>query len=98
MISKISSNDKYLEITWNDSSVSKIKKADLRNNCPCAECATEREKRGLKYIPIFSDEQLTITDIQLVGSYAVLIKWKDGHSNGIYDFNFLKRIIKQILL
>lgn len=94
MISKISSNDKYLEIIWNDGSVGKIKKADLRNYCPCAGCAADREKQGNKYIPIFSNEQLKISDIQLVGNYAVLIIWKDGHSNGIYDYNFLKRISK----
>ncbi len=94
MISKISSNDKYLEILWSDGSIGKIRKADLRNNCPCAECVADKEKHGFKYIPIFSDEQLTISDIQTVGSYAILIIWKDGHSNGIYDFNYLKRIIK----
>ena len=75
-----------------DGSVGRIKKADLRNYCPCAECIAEKEEHGAKYIPIYSDEQLSIKSISLVGSYAISIVWKDGHSNGIYDFHLLKKI------
>jgi len=81
---------KYLFIKWNDNSESLIKLVNLRKNCPCSICTSEREKQGDKYIPIFSDEQITIKDIRVVGSYAIGIVWTDDHSTGIYDFNYLK--------
>ena len=82
----------YLHIAWNDGTDTKIKLANLRINCPCAVCTTERESQNSTYIPIYSGEQLIINKIELVGNYAVGIAWKDGHNTGIYDFNFLKKI------
>ena len=81
-----------LFVKWDDGSENRIKLADLRRNCPCALCAAEREEQGSLYIPIFSDEQLTINNIELVGNYAVGISWKDNHNTGIYNFEQLKRL------
>ena len=82
----------YLYIKWNDDSESSIKLANLRKNCPCAICVSEREDNGSKYIPIYSDDQMFIKEIQMVGSYAIGIVWADEHNTGIYDFNLLKKI------
>ncbi|MEW6702254.1 MAG: DUF971 domain-containing protein [Bacteroidota bacterium] len=83
---------KYLFVKWNDESETQIKLANLRRDCPCAVCATERTERGEKYIPIYSDLQLTIKNIHTVGSYAIGIVWSDDHNTGIYDFDYLKKI------
>ena len=32
-----------------------------------------------------------ITDIQVVGSYAIQITWKDGFDHGIYSWNLLEK-------
>lgn len=34
-------------------------------------------------------EQLTLTEIWGVGNYALGIAWADGHSSGIYSFEYL---------
>jgi DUF971 family protein len=84
--------NKHLFIKWNDASESMIKLANLRRNCPCALCISEREEQGNSYIPIYSEEQLAIKDIQLVGKYAVSVWWKDDHNTGIYVFEHLTKL------
>ncbi|MEJ2196090.1 MAG: DUF971 domain-containing protein [Ignavibacteriaceae bacterium] len=83
---------KYLWITWVDKSESKISLKKLREMCPCATCLSEREKQSKTYIPILLGSQLTVSNIEMVGSYAIQIKWEDGHSTGIYEFPFLQNL------
>lgn len=95
MIQPVSINikeKKYLQINWNDSSFSQVKLTNLRRNCPCAFCAAEKEKESNSYFPIYSDEQLKVNNIQMVGTYAIGINWGDDHNTGIYDFIFLKNL------
>jgi DUF971 family protein len=33
--------------------------------------------------------EIAITDMQLVGNYAVRIHWSDGHSTGLYTWEHL---------
>ncbi len=88
---KISIADKkYLQILWDDGEGCKILISELRKNCPCAICVTDRQKRPANYIPLLSNVQLTIKDIKVVGSYALQFIWKDGHDEGIYSYEFLK--------
>jgi DUF971 family protein len=83
-----------LIILWDDRVESFIKLANLRRNCPCAICNSEKDERGPKYIPIYTLEQLTVEDISVVGTYAINIKWKDGHNTGIFEYNQLRSISK----
>jgi DUF971 family protein len=87
---KVKVRDKeFLEITWSNGEAKSIRLANLRKYCPCAICNAEQEEWGTKYIPIYTKEQLTITNISKVGSYALSIEWKDGHNTGLYDFDYL---------
>lgn len=88
---KISIKDKrYLDIIWDDKSESLLLLANLRKNCPCASCVSERSSRAATFIPLLSSVQLTITDIQPVGTYAIQLFWQDGHNTGIYTYDKLK--------
>jgi len=84
----------FLWIKWVDKSESKISLKRLREMCPCATCLSEREKQSESYIPILVGSQLTVSNIEMVGSYAIQIKWEDGHSTGIYEFPFLKNLAR----
>lgn len=88
----IKAADKMLTIKWDDERITNIKLANLRINCPCAICSVDRESHGSKYIPIYSDEQLTISNIEVIGNYAIGISWKDNHNTGIYDYNHLIKL------
>lgn len=85
-------SSQQLFIKWSDNTDSTISLMKMRRNCPCATCASEREDQSKTYIPIFSADQLTVTNIQPVGSYAISIKWKDGHNTGIFEYPFLKSL------
>lgn len=88
---KIAIKDKrYLHILWEDNSESMLLLANLRKNCPCATCVSEREKRASTFIPLLSSVELTIKDIQPLGTYAIQLFWQDGHSTGIYTYDKLK--------
>lgn len=83
---------KKLFIKWDDETESEISLETLRKFCPCATCLTEREKQSKSYIPILTENQVRIANISEVGSYAIGITWKDGHSTGIYEYPFLKNL------
>lgn len=88
---KVVSKEK-LFIKWDDRTESEIELEKLRKFCPCATCLTEREMQSKSYIPILTENQVKISNIKEVGSYAIGIAWKDGHNTGIYEFPFLKNL------
>jgi len=40
-------------------------------------------------------DDLTITDMSLVGNYAIRIHFSDGHSTGIFSWTYLREIAPQ---
>ncbi len=79
-----------LMILWNDGSEEYISLKNLRKHCPCATCSAERDKQGKKYIPLYTENQISVRSISQVGNYAIQIRWQDGHDTGIYEYKFLK--------
>jgi DUF971 family protein len=69
----------------------------LRRNCPCAVCQAEKDEQSSTYIPIFTLDQLTVTNMNLVGHYALAIAWKDGHNTGIYEFKQLRNLSEELV-
>ena len=80
---------KTLYILWDNGAESTIPLKELRRNCPCANCVTERQKRKANYIPLYSTVQSTLKDIKVIGNYAIQLTWGDGHDEGIYSFELL---------
>src|SRR5713226_8391952 len=73
-----------VDIVWSDGHSSHFDFAYLRDLCPCALCNDERSK---------TDAMAgTMGSAAAVGSYAVQIKYSDGHSTGIYSFDYLRTI------
>ena len=86
-----------LRIRWADQHESVLPLEFLRRQCPCAECRSRRDERersisGLPVVPGNADAaEMTIAiTAELVGAYALRIRWKDGHDAGIYDFAELR--------
>ncbi len=84
--------DQILKLYWIDNSVTEIKLKNLRYHCPCAICRSEKLEHSKSYIPLYTKEQLKIEGIEAVGTYALSIKWEDGHNTGIYDLNYLRSL------
>jgi DUF971 family protein len=80
-----------LAIDWADGHASRYDFVALRWLCPCAYCRGEAGLPGwLDSAPVLTPEQTRMTDIHLVGNYAVSPHWGDGHSTGFYTFNLLR--------
>ncbi len=88
-------NKENLYILWNDNSETKIPLKKLRDACPCAECASKKDKK-VEYKEAFPTLNIggkyEIIKMEIVGNYAVNIFWKDGHSTGIYEFKYLQEL------
>lgn len=83
-----------LTITWGDRHGSEFALRWLRANCPCATCREERRTAALQTdVLTLSSGPLPSTQIagaELVGNYALRLKWTDGHEAGIYAFALLR--------
>jgi DUF971 family protein len=91
---------KGLEIDWVDGHRSAWSFAWLRNGCPCATCNEERKLDGRKpgqpkakpadLLPMYAPPAKPAS-AQAVGRYALQFNWLDGHTSGIYSWEYLRR-------
>jgi len=91
---------KGLEIDWSDGHNSTWNFAWLRNACPCATCIDERKAEGRKagqpkpkpadLLPMYAPPAKPAS-AHAVGRYALQFNWLDGHSSGIYSWEYLRR-------
>ena len=84
-----------LVLVWDDGREDYIALERLRRACPCAMCKGERDLLGNLYRG--PERPLTPRSFQAVahrqvGAYAIQIDWADGHNDGIYSFETLRRI------
>lgn len=84
-----------LAIKWEDGSETFLGLAVIRRHCPCAGCKGEMDVMGNVYKG--PDKPLTASSMKLqrlnhVGGYAVQPVWGDGHSTGLYSYDYLKRL------
>lgn len=90
---------RILTVTWADGHISQYPFGLLRKACPCASCRGGHEYMSAEPDIIvftyesFADEpENRLTNIEAVGSYAVMFTWEDGHQAGIYNWNFLRAL------
>jgi len=88
--------DRGLTVHWPDGTKSFYPIAYLRRMSPSAEARTLREqlaKNPLTVLPNTGDgKPLTATSAELVGNYAVRIRFSDGHDTGLYSWDYLRQI------
>ena len=91
---KLEGGNDSLSIQWADEHVSFYPYRYLREKCPCATCAETGPPPvpAPSPFPILGVKPLKPDRAELVGRYALQIYWNDGHSSGIYGFDFLRVI------
>lgn len=88
-------DDSTLRITWGDARACEYNAASLRRACPCAQCVNEwTGQRTLK--PETISDEIVISDLSLVGRYAINFRWSDGHETGIYSFRYLRELCEAL--
>jgi DUF971 family protein len=93
--------DRGLTIEWEDGSSSYFSIAYLRKMSPSAEARKLREdlaKNPLTVLPSSAKRggagsgPLTASSAEMVGNYAIRIRFSDGHDTGIYSWEYLREI------
>jgi DUF971 family protein len=80
-----------LALTWADGHETVYDAVTLRWLCPCAYCRGEAGMPGwLDSAPTLAPDQTRLTDLHLVGNYAISPHWADGHKTGYYPFRLLR--------
>lgn len=80
-----------LELAWNDGTRSEFVVRRLRLSCPCAACVNEWS--GAKILnPAKVPKDVRIVRVFSVGRYAMGVEWSDGHSTGIYSYDYLRNL------
>ena len=66
----------------------------LRRACPCAACQGEPDALGRVLRPVqqIGPRGFELLRYEVVGGYALQLFWADGHSTGIYSFDYLHRL------
>ena len=75
------------EIVWGDGVASRIPHLVLRGYCPCAGC---QGHHGVTRFVAGGNQELR--ELSRVGNYALGLTWGDGHSSGIFTFEYLRRL------
>ena len=81
--------ERLVRITWDDSHVGDYPLEHLRGYCPCALCQGHDAALGTKFISV---PGVGLQTIAPVGNYAVEFHWQDGHSTGIYSYDYLRSL------
>ena len=90
-------SDTRVRITWADGRVCEYEAAALRRSCPCAQCVDDwTGERTLK--PQAVSDEVEISDLSIVGRYALNFRWSDGHETGIYSFQYLRDLCERLPL
>ena len=94
---------KGLEIDWQDGHRSAWDFKWLREACPCATCVEERTLEGRKpgegkakpaaLLPLYAPPPRP-KSAHAVGRYAIQFNWEDGHTSGIYSWEYLRRMCR----
>jgi DUF971 family protein len=90
--------DRGLTVEWADGATSYYTIAYLRKMSPSAEMRELREelsKNRLTVLPAGSARArgpLVAESAELVGNYALRIRFSDGHDTGIYSWSYLRSI------
>ena len=76
----------HLSVSFEDRMTIRIPVTELRAACPCADC------RGLRERDVLPGTSSPVAlSAELHGSYGLAISWDDGHSTGIYSWDYLRQ-------
>ncbi|MGE9267423.1 MAG: DUF971 domain-containing protein [Verrucomicrobiales bacterium] len=81
-----------LALAWSDGKETYLTLEALRKACPCASCQGEPDVTGKVVRPqvTYHEGSFELRRYELVGGYAIQFFWADGHSTGIYGYEYLR--------
>ena len=79
-----------LAIKWDDGGESFVRLSKLIKACPCAGCKGETAVMG--HGRPYSRSSFQVHSLECVGGSAVKPVWEDGHSTGLFAFDYLRAV------
>ena len=89
-------NPRTLTINWKDGHMSDLPFSLLRYACPCVECRGGHDQMSNKPPvdvfdhPLEKSNKTDLENIESVGTYGISLVWGDGHSAGIFNWDYLR--------
>jgi DUF971 family protein len=84
-----------LNLSWGDGHSGPVSLRSLRDNCPCAACQGETVLLRT-YTPAEPDKgvpgRYELKGAEPIGNYALKMRWGDGHDQGIYTWEHLRKL------
>lgn len=95
--------DRGLTVEWSDGSTSYYSIIYLRRMSPSADAREQRKQMSTNPLHVLPSSAkrgtggatsgaLTALDAEMVGNYAIRIRFSDGHDTGIYSWTYLRQI------
>jgi DUF971 family protein len=86
-----------LHVTFHDGTTAFLSLALLRRESPSADARHEREAAARNPLHVLSPRAaaqgpLTAEGAELVGNYAIRIRFNDGHDTGLYAWRLLREL------
>jgi DUF971 family protein len=91
-------NANILTVCWADGHESRYPFGLVRAGCPCVVCRGGHENMSQQPDPGVFGVMLPISpatrmvSAKAVGAYAISFTWEDGHSEGIYAWDYLRAL------
>jgi len=86
----------FLLVTFNDKTEAIVNLQILRDNCPCAVCAGEKDVFGNLYKgppQKTTEASYLVHSLQMIGHYGIKPLWKDGHDSGIFTGELIQKLV-----
>lgn len=82
-----------LVIDWSTGERDRFPWSYLRSNCPSATEKAARESAAANPLQVLSKiPSSELVSVRAVGRYALAPTWSDGHSVGIYTWDYLREL------
>ena len=85
---------KKIRLTWPDGETATVSNSALRRACACALCVDEMTRAPLldpKTIPM----DIHAEKVGIIGNYAVMVDWSDGHNTGFFPYSTIRELAKE---
>lgn len=83
-----------IALAWSDGGETYLTLEALRRACPCAACQGEPDALGRVVRPRvqLGAKSFDLAGWETVGGYALQFRWGDGHSTGLYSYQYLRHL------
>ena len=81
--------ERQVLIRWDSGHDSRFLTDYLRGYCPCATCQGHGPAEKQFHPPA---QPISLEAIKPVGAYALQFVWSDGHSTGLYTYDYLRAL------